>query len=387
MIIDFSAINSVWFWIFAAVAVVAVRLTGETRYRAGVLAAFNAAFIILLLGSPGMAVLFAILVTHLLVKFGDSQGWSAGLFSVLGLAVLALFVTNKLGALSLHLSAITPLRSLLTAVGFSYIALRFYDMARSVNERQHPWPSLFGLINYLVPFHMLTAGPIQGYHDFVSQSAIDGPLTPRTVLAALDRVASGAFKKLVLAVMVQKVFLTDYQAGFPYALLEAQFWLLWLYLDFSAYSDIAKGLGIAMGVATPENFDRPFASRNLTVFWERWHISLSQFVRRNMFIPAQVALMRRPENLNPRLCASLATLFSFTLIGLWHGLTPGWLAWGFMHAVGLVVVREWTAVLPRRLTAPQLARYRASRAIEIVGMIITYVYVAFAFAMVFWIDR
>ena len=80
---------------------------------------------------------------------------------------------------------------------------------------------------------------------------------------------------------------------------------LWLYLDFSAYSDIAVGVGRLMGVATPENFNRPYLARNMIDFWERWHISLSLFIRRNMFIPIQLALMRRTDGRRPLLVASV----------------------------------------------------------------------------------
>ncbi len=71
------------------------------------------------------------------------------------------------------------------------------------------------------------------------------------------------------------------------------FFYLWLYLDFSAYSDITVGAGRLMGVATPENFNRPYVARNLVDFWDRWHISLSRFIYRNVFTPVQLFLLRR----------------------------------------------------------------------------------------------
>ena len=96
------------------------------------------------------------------------------------------------------------------------------------------------------------------------------------------------FKKFVLANALEAAFLTAFRARGPYFFLEVQLNYLWLFLDFSAYSDIAVGIGGLLGVATPENFNRPYLARNSIDFWERWHISLSQFIRRNLFIPIQV---------------------------------------------------------------------------------------------------
>ncbi len=114
---------------------------------------------------------------------------------------------------------------------------------------------------------------------------------------AFDRIASGLFKKYVLANLIKRLFLTDYRSAGLYVLLEVQLTFIWLYLDFSAYSDVAVGVGRLMGVATPENFNRPYLARNIIEFWERWHISLSQFIRRNIFIPDPAcftAVDRRP---------------------------------------------------------------------------------------------
>ena len=118
-------------------------------------------------------------------------------------------------------------------------------------------------------------------------------------LVALERITSGLFKKYILANFIDRLFLTGFHARGPYFLLELQLNFLWLYLDFSAYSDVAIGLGSLLGIATPENFNRPLFARNLIEFWERWHITLSRFIRKHLFIPIQLALMRRTEGKAP----------------------------------------------------------------------------------------
>ena len=93
---------------------------------------------------------------------------------------------------------------------------------------------------------MLAAGPIQSYDDFATQPAVPPPLDARA-LRAMERVTSGLFKKFVLANYLDRLFLTGFHAGGAYFLLEVQLNFIWLYLDFSAYSDVAVGLGSLLG--------------------------------------------------------------------------------------------------------------------------------------------
>ena len=150
-------------------------------------------------------------------------------------------------------------------------------------------------------------------------------------MIATERIANGLFKKYVLAQGLEALLLTGFHAHGAYTILEIQLTYLWLYLDFSAYSDIAVGIGRLIGVATPENFNRPYLARNVIDFWERWHISLSMFIRRNVFIPIQLTLMRRTSGRAPLWIASFAFVVSFLLCGLWHSLSWVWVAWGLFR--------------------------------------------------------
>ncbi len=168
------------------------------------------------------------------------------------------------------------------------------------------------------------------------------------------------FKKYVLAQLIEKLFLTDYRSHGGYVFLEMQLSYIWLYLDFSAYSDVAVGIGRLIGVATPENFNRPYLARNIIDFWERWHISLSLFIRRNIFIPIQFALMRRTVGSYSLWIASFAFSVSFLLCGLWHGISPRWVAWGTFHSCGLIVCNLYREFLIRRIGRKGLKQYLAN---------------------------
>ena len=374
-------IDSFQFWIIAIAAIFALRCTVESKGRQRLWAAFNGLFITSVLGWTALwlfgvlAAVFTLLQTFERLKHPFALGAS------ILVGASALFLAYK--ANLFLLPGVSSVQQILVAVGFSFVFLRLFDVVRALQDGGHKAPGVAELINYLLPFHMLAAGPIQSYDEFTRQPGVPEPLTVREALYATQRIASGLFKKFVLAYALQKTFLTDLEADGLWFFVEIQVLLIWLYLDFSAYSDVAVGIGRLMGVATPENFDRPWLARNLIDFWDRWHISLSQWIRRNLFIPIQLKLMRRFPTSDPIWIASVAIAVSFFMAGVWHGLTAGWLLWGGMHALGLLVVRLQMGRMQKRRSPQQLAEYRGNNLILVAARLATIEYAAAAFAVVF----
>jgi D-alanyl-lipoteichoic acid acyltransferase DltB (MBOAT superfamily) len=316
-----------------------------------------------------------------------------------GAAVLGLFLLHKVRPETLHdydryremldtagltSARVQPLKSLLVAIGFSYVALRLVEALRLTYEGRHPAPDLPSTVNYLLPFHMLAAGPIQAYSEFVAQPAVPPPLTASDALRGIERIAQGLFKKYVLATIVFRSFMTTTFQASSYLFEDMMFFYLWVYLDFSAYSDITVGAGRLMGVATPENFNRPYLARNLIDFWDRWHMSLSRFIYRNIFIPVQLTLLRRTGPQKALRCASVAFLVSFLLCGLWHELNVRWLAWGLMHALGLITVNGYRFWLQKHLSREALNRYRSRLDVRLAAILLTQVFVACSLFVASW---
>lgn len=412
------------FWCVLAVAVLLLVPIVSPGLRKWVWAAINFAFLGLLLGFPdprrvvellqrnaiGEAaalvgtsslglVCAGILVAWLVLQAVQRRRLEALFVTLGGLAVLGLFLIHKLPAqtfydwdalkrlfetIGLSSSHLQPLKSTLVAIGFSYVALRLVEVLRLTHEGRHAAPDLPSTINYLLPFHMLAAGPIQGYAAFVAQPAVPPPLTASDALRGVERIAQGLFKKYVLATLVDDVFLSGFRAPPEYVAVRALFYYLWVYLDFSAYSDITVGAGRLMGVATPENFNRPYVARNLVDFWDRWHMSLSRFIYRNLFIPVQLALLRRTGPRAALWCATVAFSVSFLLCGLWHELNARWALWGVMNAAGLVTVNWYRAWLQKRLSREALNRYRAHRGIRLAAIILTQLFVAATLLVASW---
>ena len=373
------ALNALPFWIACAAAVLLVVPVRSSAIRHAVMAVVNLAFLALLLQWRAIGLAGGIVAAYILVQFVARPRLRV-LFAVLAAGwLLGLFAVHKSDALSARITG-DGIGQILAVVGYSYVALRMVEVLRAVFDGRHPAPGVVAFVNYLLPFHMLAAGPIQAYDDYVRAADASFEPTAGDVLRGIERIAGGLFKKFVLAYFVQKLFLTNLDAGGVYFLLEMQLTLIWLFLDFSAYSDIAVGVGTLIGVATPENFNRPLAARNVIDFWERWHISLSLFIRRNIFIPIQISLVRR--NGSPLLSASVAIAVSFVLCGIWHGLGIGFLVWGAVQSVGLIVTRVYAQTLQRRLGTVGVRGYLANPWLHAVGVVLTFELQAIAVAAV-----
>jgi D-alanyl-lipoteichoic acid acyltransferase DltB (MBOAT superfamily) len=376
--LDFYGVE---FWLLVGLGIFFVGGLTRAKARAWGVAALNLTALSFLLGIQVVLVIASLVAVWLVLKMLAMRRVQGLLLFVGGLGVLGVFLIHKRPEflLSWKLPGTLGFLRLLAVVGFSYVALRLVDVARAVVDGR-PAPDLAATINYLVPFHMLAAGPIQSYDDFLAQPAV--PQTPGFALSleALEWIASGLFKKYVLANTLQALFLTNYASVGWYNFLEIQFSYVWLYLDFSAYSEVALGAGLLMGVSTPVNFRRPYLARNLIDYWERWHITLSEFIRRHVFIPIQLALMRRTDAARPLWSASVAFSVSFLLCGLWHSVGPRWLLWGGLHAFGLVVCNLYKARLLRKLGRKGFNRYLQNPWIRMLCIVATFEYAALALA-------
>ena len=419
-------ITSQSFWLVVAAASLILAPVQQADLRRFLLACVNIAFLWVVLDGGVWAVLGAVLGLHALVRIlvsrralrqrdraghsvartlaagGDPRVRSTSETSTLPLtrgclnrrtpmallffllaSLTTLFLLHKVPSLdgAWRLPEVNPL---LAAIGFSYVFLRAIDLLRDVWETGER-PDLISVVNYLLPFHMLPAGPIQSYQDFKHAPVVPQRPDDPAVLAAMERIVRGLFKKFVLAYVLRQLFLADFQSNGWLWFLELQVFFLWLYLDFSAYSDIAVGVGRLIGVATPENFNRPYVARNLVEFWERWHITLSDFIKRNIFIPIQMRLMRQ-RRWSPLLCANVAVSVSFVLCGLWHGIGVRFLVWGLVHCGGLMCVNTYRQMLSRHVGKKRLKAYMGDWRVRVVSTIATYEFVALSLLPLFWRD-
>jgi alginate O-acetyltransferase complex protein AlgI len=114
-----------------------------------------------------------------------------------------------------------------------------------------------------------------------------------------------------------------------------------LYFDFSGYTDMALGVARLIGFELPENFSAPYLKTSLARFWQSWHITLSSWARDYVFFPLARTLRVRAEWLPANVVALLCHLSTMLVIGLWHGFSWTFVAWGVWHGIGLFIVKLW----------------------------------------------
>ncbi len=153
------------------------------------------------------------------------------------------------------------------------------------------------------------------------------------------------------------------------------FFYLYLYLNFSGFCDMAIGAAALMGIPVPENFDNPFAARNVKEFWNRWHITLSQYMRDVVFSPLSKFLVRIMGVHLADHAIALAITVVFLLLGIWHGVGWHFAVYGAAQSLGMVVVHYYTIFLKKWLGREGFKAYNQNRWIQAAAVVLTFVYV------------
>lgn len=187
---------------------------------------------------------------------------------------------------------------------------------------------------YIALFPQLIAGPIVRYTD-INEEIDCRKETLDDFAQGVQRFSVGLAKKVVLsnsfAVLADQAFgMSSAELGVGMAWLGALGYTMQIYFDFSGYSDMAIGIGRMFGFHFLENFNYPYTSTNATVFWRRWHISLSSWFRDYVYIPLGG---------NRRGNVYLHLLTVFFLTGLWHGASWNFVVWGLWHGMFLIIER------------------------------------------------
>lgn len=194
---------------------------------------------------------------------------------------------------------------------------------------------------YKLFFPKLISGPITTYHQFDSQWASLQFPNAQLLAEALWSIAFGIAKKVLVAdrlgIFVTLCFDNLHRAGSGDLWLATFAYGLQLYLDFSAYVEIVRGTAILFGLHLPPNFDYPYFTTSIADFWRRWHISLGDWLRNYLYFPlggSRRGLIRTCLNL----------LIVMAIAGIWHGPAWGFIIWGLLHGVALVVHRLTEAI-------------------------------------------
>lgn len=287
------------------------------------------------------------LVTWLLVRWLRSDSrlllplGIGGNLAVLGLFKYADFLVATVEA---GLDLALPRTGLILPIGISFYTFQIISYLVDRRDGCAPVYGMRRFVLYVTFFPQLIAGPIVRHDEFIPQLSQDPARA-----GVQERVGRGAV--LFATGLLKKVFIADALAphadsafavaasadtlpGLGTAWSGSLAFAFQLFFDFAAYSEMALGLALMMGIVLPINFDIPYRSRNLQEFWRRWHMTLSRFLRDYVYIPLG-------GSRHGALRTIIAVLVTMGLCGIWHGAGWSFVLWGLMHGVGLLVCRAW----------------------------------------------
>ena len=249
---------------------------------------------------------------------------------------------------------------ILLPVGISFYTFQSLSYTIDVYRKQvEPARNILDYALYVAMFPQLVAGPIERAKHLLPQI-----LAPRTFSRERFRegvvlIALGAFKKLFIAdnlgAIVDPVFAPNADPTGGQILVAGYAFLFQVYADFSAYTDIARGVSKFMGFELMENFRAPYFARNVQEFWNRWHISLTSWIRDYLYYP--LALSRiAGRSMSP----AVVTMITFTLMGLWHGAAWGYVMWGVYNGIVLAAFGIYARPIRRlvgRISKQPIGKY------------------------------
>ncbi len=287
---------------------------------------------------------------YFIAKFICKHKSKSKLYLVLGLCVnigllvyfkyTNFFIQNINNILGTKISFI----NVLMPIGISFFTFQEISYLVDVyKDKVKPSNSLLSYATYISLFPQLIAGPIVRYVT-VNEELVSRKHTFKLFASGVERFVVGIAKKVILANLLGSMCK---ELSNLTSISVLSYWLqaigatLQLYLDFSAYSDMAIGLGRMFGFKFQENFNYPLIAKSITDFWRRWHISLSSFFRDYVYIPLggnRVSKLKWIRNI----------LVVWMLTGFWHGASWNFILWGLYFAILLILEKKlWGNVIQK----------------------------------------
>ncbi len=325
-------------------------------------------------------------VVHVLVHGGLSRRarWAVAVPALAALVLL--FLANKLSLTSGPggRGGVLPSQGGLVLLGVSYLVLKAAAVVVDAARGSLRQASFVDLLAWIVFLPTYTSGPIEPFLHFQGQ-------TPRPsrarVLGGLERILYGLVKTMLLShylgVWVGPVLGDPGSQSSGILLLAAYASVLRFYFDFAGYSDIAIGVAAVFGMDIQENFDNPLVRRNLAQLWQHWHMTLTAWLRRYLFLPISRSLLGPGGVGHDTLALVTAQVVTMAFCGLWHGIGWNFLVWGLLQGVGLVWVGRPARSAGRLLPAPVRAFWRDTRMGHALSALLTFHYFAFSCVLVF----
>ena len=235
------------------------------------------------------------------------------------------------------------IRNVILPIGISFYTFQSISYLVDVYQKKIPVPPFRDYLMYMSFFPHLVAGPIVRASDFLPQVSKGITISPETRNEAFYLIIKGLIKKAIISDFIAQYADTVFSQPAAFTGTENIFatlcYTFQIFFDFSGYTDIAIGVALLMGFRLGINFRSPYKAFNITDFWRRWHISLSQWLRDYIYIP----LGGNAKGFRIQLLLLITTML---IGGFWHGADWKFVFWGLGHGLLLVLHKLWIKFVP-----------------------------------------
>ncbi|CRK81022.1 D-alanyl-lipoteichoic acid biosynthesis protein DltB [Neobacillus massiliamazoniensis] len=239
--------------------------------------------------------------------------------------------------------------------------------------------SIVRLLYFILFFPTISSGPIDRYRRFEKdlKNEITKDQYKLLLYDGINKIFLGFLYKYIIGYSINNYFISNIgniaHSPFENHLYYMYAYSMYLFFDFAGYSCFAIGVSYIMGIKSPENFNKPFLSRNIKEFWDRWHMSLSFWFRDYVFMRFVFWMTKKKWIKNRNLLANLGFILNFLLMGVWHGLAIQYILYGAYQALIMVCYNTFDQFNKKHKWLPN------NKYTKIAGIVITFHFVCFGF--------
>jgi membrane protein involved in D-alanine export len=288
-----------------------------------------------------------------------------------------------LSILPLAVSKLMPYFAAVNLVGFLGISYLTFKGTQLIMETRDGLiknnPPLSRLLYFILFFPTISSGPIDRYRRFEKdeKAILTGEQYKLFLYDGINKIFQGFLYKFIIGYSINHYFIANIpniaNSDFTNHLYYMYGYSLYLFFDFAGYTAFAVGVSYIMGIKSPENFNKPFISRNIKDFWNRWHMSLSFWFRDYVYMRFVFWFTKKKWIKNRNVTSNLGYILLFLLMGIWHGLEIQYIVYGAYHAIIMVFYNSFEQFNKKHKWWPQ------NKFTHIAAVIITFHVICFGF--------
>lgn len=238
---------------------------------------------------------------------------------------------------------VTPLTKLgaIGFIGLSYLNFKAIQMIIEIYDGAIKEVNILKTVYFFVFFPTLTSGPVdrsRRFEDDLNKKITKKEYINEYLVKGIERIAKGIGYKFVLSALISTLWMNKIPTNVTFlnSINYMYAYSLYLFFDFAGYSAFAVGTSYILGIRTPENFNKPFISKDMKEFWTRWHISLSRWFGDYIYSRFVLNSMRKKRFKNRIIASHVAQIITMGIMGIWHGLEWFYIIYGLYQGIALV---------------------------------------------------